>query len=163
MDHARGFPSIVIRESELLCRLAPSDRILIFPRNCPKLLRGVLLHGLSTVEDLFVVNTCIWRSIVIMVRAEHKSWYIPLRPWHSQIPTFLFLLPRLQHDCSSRRADDLHLISSQAAKFLIHSIFSSALFLFRSFLNLLTDLAIIDVPNQETNSDLYASLFCHEG
>lgn len=24
LDHARGFPSIVIRESELLCRLAPT-------------------------------------------------------------------------------------------------------------------------------------------
>lgn len=75
-------------------------------------------------------------------------------PWLSQIPALLFFLPWLQHDCLFRRADDLHLISSQAARFLTHSIFNSSLFLFQSILKAPTDLAVMDVPNEETSSAL---------
>lgn len=70
--HATGFPSIVIREPELLCRLAPSDRILILPRDCPEFLREVLLHGLSIVEDLFVVSK--EGSWYLHTYTEHETW-----------------------------------------------------------------------------------------
>lgn len=95
LDHARGFPSIVIRESELLCRLVPSDRILIVPTEIVRNYSAefVLLHGLPTVVDLFVVSR--EGSWYLHICAEHETWDHS-NPWHSQVPAFQFFC----HDSS---------------------------------------------------------------